>query len=60
MINPQIGEKWEIEFGIINQTSATAEVLAEIKEGKNVPTIQCKVGEEIADISVLCFRRKIE
>ena len=60
MITPKVGEKWEIEFGIINQTSDIAEVLAEIKEGKNTPTVKCKVGEEVADISVLCFRRKIE
>ena len=59
-MKPQIGEKWEVEFGVINQTSAVVEVLADVQEGKNTPTIQCKIGDEVTDISVLCFRRKVE
>ena len=59
-MKPRIGEKWEVEFGVINQTSAVVEVLADVQEGKNAPTIQCKIGEEVADLSVLCFRRKVE
>lgn len=57
---PKVGEKWEVEFGVINQTSAIVEVLSEIRQGRYTPVIQCKIGEEISDVSVLCFKRKIE